>query len=372
MSKFLHTIEEIDSLLVTRMLQLAQHLAPQGVMRGHEWIAINPARGDRRPGSFSINVRTGAWKDFASGEGCGSADGKLPGLALISYLATKGDFKDAILWAKQWLGLMVGDAAAPAPDPHAAERARAEMEKRHAEEEVAKTRKLNAAFEIFLNAKHVQDGDPAASYLQSRGIVAAKLPGGAWPRSLRYHHGITHPHVAGKHAALIACLSLEGRKNGFGGIHRIYLERQRDKWVKAFGASGIDPKVVLGYQPGASVRIASGASGKKLGDAPAGEWVHVTEGIEDGLSLAIALPDARVLACFSLASIGQLTLPPQIGGVTIVADNDPADSEAGKQLQRSAEVLAEKHAVKIARMPQEFKDVNDALLGKRKSMGGAA
>lgn len=372
MSKFLHTVEEIDSLLVTRMADLAQHLAPQGALRGHEWIAINPARGDRRPGSFSINVRTGAWKDFASGDGCKSADGALPGLSLVSYLATKGDFKEAIVWAKRWLGIERGDASAPAPDPEAAARARAEMERRRVEEDKARDRKLGAAFEIFLHARAIEDGDPAASYLSSRGITRARLSGAKWPRSLRYHHGITHPHVAGKHAALIACLSLEGYKNGFAGIHRIYLERARDKWVKAFGASGIDPKVVLGYQGGASVRISAGASGKKLSDAPAGEWIHVTEGIEDGLSLSIAMPDARVIACFSLASIGQLKLPPHIGGVTIVADNDPADSKAAEQLQRSAELLAERHAVKIARMPAEFKDVNDALLGKRKTMDGAA
>jgi hypothetical protein len=28
----------------------------------------NPRRNDRRPGSFSVNVRTGRWADFASGD----------------------------------------------------------------------------------------------------------------------------------------------------------------------------------------------------------------------------------------------------------------------------------------------------------------
>ena len=38
---------------------------PDGFRRGGEWIAKNPKRLDRRPGSFCINLRTGRWADFA-------------------------------------------------------------------------------------------------------------------------------------------------------------------------------------------------------------------------------------------------------------------------------------------------------------------
>jgi hypothetical protein len=34
---------------------------------GAEWVARNPTRADRKPGSFKINLRTGAWADFAIG-----------------------------------------------------------------------------------------------------------------------------------------------------------------------------------------------------------------------------------------------------------------------------------------------------------------
>ena len=37
-------------------------------MCGHEYKALNPTRPDRCPGSFSVNVRTGRWGDFAVGE----------------------------------------------------------------------------------------------------------------------------------------------------------------------------------------------------------------------------------------------------------------------------------------------------------------
>ena len=41
---------------------------PNGRQRGNEYLSLNPNRADRRPGSFSINVRTGRWCDFATGD----------------------------------------------------------------------------------------------------------------------------------------------------------------------------------------------------------------------------------------------------------------------------------------------------------------
>jgi hypothetical protein len=39
---------------------------PEGRREGAEWVAINPTRVDHRKGSFKINLRTGAWADFAT------------------------------------------------------------------------------------------------------------------------------------------------------------------------------------------------------------------------------------------------------------------------------------------------------------------
>ena len=47
---------------------LVRTWAPDGRMCGAEWIARNPTRPDRNPGSFSINVKTGKWADFATGD----------------------------------------------------------------------------------------------------------------------------------------------------------------------------------------------------------------------------------------------------------------------------------------------------------------
>ncbi|MHC2467134.1 hypothetical protein [Bradyrhizobium embrapense] len=41
---------------------------PSGRREGAEWIALNPTRGDAKPGSFKINLRTGSWADFATAD----------------------------------------------------------------------------------------------------------------------------------------------------------------------------------------------------------------------------------------------------------------------------------------------------------------
>ncbi len=41
---------------------------PDGRYEGTEWVARNPARTDRRLGSFKVNRTTGKWGDFATGD----------------------------------------------------------------------------------------------------------------------------------------------------------------------------------------------------------------------------------------------------------------------------------------------------------------
>lgn len=56
---------------------------PDGKREGHEFKARNPTRADNKPGSFSINLNTGAWADFADS----SADAKGGDLiSLYGYL----------------------------------------------------------------------------------------------------------------------------------------------------------------------------------------------------------------------------------------------------------------------------------------------
>lgn len=53
---------------------------PDGRRRGREWVARNPTRADRTPGSFSVNLATGRWSDFAAGDKGGDV------VSLFAYL----------------------------------------------------------------------------------------------------------------------------------------------------------------------------------------------------------------------------------------------------------------------------------------------
>jgi hypothetical protein len=59
---------------------LARRWLPDGLREGAEWVARNPTRTDNRKGSFKVNLRTGRWCDFATGD----AGGDL--IALAAYL----------------------------------------------------------------------------------------------------------------------------------------------------------------------------------------------------------------------------------------------------------------------------------------------
>lgn len=67
---------------------LAQWL-PDGRREGREWVARNPTRADKRPGSFKVNMATGRWADFASGDKGGDP------ISLAAYLAGIGQAEAA-------------------------------------------------------------------------------------------------------------------------------------------------------------------------------------------------------------------------------------------------------------------------------------
>ncbi len=57
---------------------------PNGRRRGRRWHALNPLRNDHHIGSFSIDVTTGRWADFATGETGGDV------INLYAYLRNLG------------------------------------------------------------------------------------------------------------------------------------------------------------------------------------------------------------------------------------------------------------------------------------------
>jgi hypothetical protein len=69
-SRDLIDFEAINRAALAALLAVLSRLLPGGKVVGREYVALNPTRADRRPGSFKINLRTGRWADFATGD-CG-------------------------------------------------------------------------------------------------------------------------------------------------------------------------------------------------------------------------------------------------------------------------------------------------------------
>ena len=60
--------EAINAAALPALPSILPRWLPDGKRRGAEWVARNPTRADRRAGSFSVNIRTGKWADFATGD----------------------------------------------------------------------------------------------------------------------------------------------------------------------------------------------------------------------------------------------------------------------------------------------------------------
>lgn len=162
-------------------------------------------------------------------------------------------------------------------------------------------------------------------------------------------------------AMVTAMTSLDGTHVA---THRTYLEYRRGRWFKA---SVDKPKMVLGDFAGAHMALHKGASGRMpLKDVPAGTVPHISEGIEDGLTIAMADSDRRVLAASSIDNIGGLALPDQVGAIVLICQNDKPGGAADLGLERQiARHQAAGREVSCLWPDPGFKDFNDQLRGIR-------
>lgn len=58
----------INAAADARLPDMVIRWLPDGKRCGQEWVARNPRRDDRHAGSFSVNMHSGKWADFASGD----------------------------------------------------------------------------------------------------------------------------------------------------------------------------------------------------------------------------------------------------------------------------------------------------------------
>lgn len=346
-----HTIADVKALLQSRVRDLVRELVPDGAWQGLTYVARNPRREDRRRGSFVVWARPaacGAWIDFATGDKGDIID-------LVRYCAGLAETKDAIAWAENWLGI------ARIPDAEI-KRAQVEARKREVkaaeEEAAAAAKRATSAFAWWLKCAKEIAGTPVETYLATRGIELAGLA--RPPRALRFAASLEHRPSRSYWPAMVAAMTCS-RTGAIVAVHRTYLSRD------GRGKAPVDPaRMIWPSFRGAAIRLARGETGLAPEEAARQGLVDtlaLCEGVEDGLSLALACPELRVWAAGSLGNIGAITLPACTAEVVVVADNDWGKPQAERQLEKALAALAAQGAtVKVARSPVG-KDVNDALRG---------
>jgi hypothetical protein len=341
--------EAIKAMLQARADSLAAQLAPDGRRSGRYWIARNPTREDRRAGSFWIKIggdAAGCWRDEATGD-----KGDIFGL--IAYVRG-GDFKDVLIFARVFLGL----GAMPEEKFREVAQKDAQEMRRRAEREAHELRRSRRqAKATWLNARPLTSGTFAGRYLATRGIYLADMA--RPPRALRYHPAQRHVEAGRDFPAILAAMT--GPDGSFYAVHRTFIAPDGTGKAPADPPRKIWPQFL-----GAAIHLWRGAIGlpaNVAGEQGLHDTLAITEGVEDGLSMAPACPELRVWAAGSLGNLQALRLPACAAEVIVCADNDWGKDQALALLERGLAALAGQGVpVRVARATAG-KDVNDVLRG---------
>tara|TARA_R110002073_G_scaffold76548_6_gene185855 strand:- start:9529 stop:10605 length:1077 start_codon:yes stop_codon:yes gene_type:complete len=327
-------------------------LTAQGRRDGKYFVCPNPQRGDDRAGSFKIwlsGPAAGCFKEFDSG---GAETGDIINLPV--YAGVFKDRSEVYDWAIHRYGFADGDASAVAQKIERAEAASRKVEAGEAEERARKIRHaqnlFNAAAFISVNSR------PWRYFTEARGLAIGQLP--HHPSDLRVAHRCLYRDEAGEQylPAMIAAMREAGGE--IVAVHRTYLTPSDQAVAKAAVGS---PKKMLGATRAAAIRVWPGAAPEEA------RHLILTEGIEDALACALAMPEARVHACGSLNGLMSWDAPRdevRPSRLTVMADNDWAHGPAARAFDKAVARLSEtKIPLAVARVPLG-KDANDFIKGE--------
>lgn len=365
---------DIADMLREHAEPLGRMIFPGAVMAGG-FLCIGSVHGE--PGD-SLKIQTrgpkrGTWADYATSDS--DPNGKGDMLKLLQLTIGGGDIKKGIEEAKKYLNLDSMDPRALERMKLAANKAREKQERQKATED---ERKRRDAERLWQSAAPLTPSSPPALYLKGRGILfGPDSPLARPPGSIRFHPGVYHGELRRKVPAMATCFV--GVDKQIKGIHLTYLDYQAGLgWVKLPDMmiegklTKVAKKIRSPLYWGAHLPIWKGAQRCPLAEIKTGTAVECSEGIEDGLSFAMANPQARIVAGGTLGNIGQLMLPVQAGNFNILAQNDtkPKPIEALEDAMRKQQAQAREQEssrlIAARRPPQAFKDWNDWLRGEER------
>lgn len=315
-----HALARLDSVLAA--------LGVTGTRGGPLLSCKNPTRSDKHAGSFVVylsGARKGNFKEFADSDVWGDI------IDLTGYVRSNGgDFrsraakKDALQWLAQHCGL--SDLLPGAPPPPPPRPAAADADGLAAADKAKKLRRAHDMWMAALPLAHPRSA-LALAYLLARGIVWEAI---AWPEAdLRfiefqeYWLGRTRaPGGAFRPGPSLPalCCAFRYGDGQFAGVHLTFLRPD------GRGKADVEkPKLIWPAYYGAALRLTRGVSSLSVEDAIAQRVsgpCGLTEGIEDGLSLAMAAPDLRVWAAGSLDNVRNMPGLPCIDSWLLHRQND--------------------------------------------------
>ena len=88
----------VNAVAIRNIDAVVRGLLPDGRREASEWVARNPNRSDKRLGSFKVNLITGKWGDFSSGDRGGD-------LVSLAAFVTRMSQRDACIRLAESLGV---------------------------------------------------------------------------------------------------------------------------------------------------------------------------------------------------------------------------------------------------------------------------
>ena len=309
---------EIALALADKANALARELFPAGRRQGREWcigsIAGEPGQSLRT--AISGNHR-GRWREYADGTGGDMLD-------LIAAVHFGGDVRQALSWARRWLGQEERPPKQPAGP--ATRPIRYETLSRFGRQ-------------LWASCRSIDSQSPAALYLGARGCALPHPDG-----DLRWHPALNHPsgHIG---PALLAVVTDIHDPKRWLTLHRT--------WIRGDGSpnkADVDPPRLLlkdHRKSGGCIRLWPD------------DWVSmglaIGEGIETTLTLARGFTPA-----WSVIDAGNLGAFPVLAGIealTVAVDHDVAGLKAFKTVAERWHAAGRE--VRKVLVPKPGDDLND-------------
>lgn len=358
----------IRVMLQERLPDLLGKLFPRHNVTYPVFTPLNPTRHDERPGSFVIwtaGAAKGGFNEYSSKRGA-QASGDV--IDLIAYVHRHGQDKTgrrfALQWAQDFLNLKAMTREQREGAASQAKRVAHTIVQQETAAAIAKKRLANQWWNKSLPIM----GSIAETYLASRRIplvLVRNLTG-----DLRFMPSLEHWKSAKwegdrkiqdgpKFPAMIAAL-----RNLAGDITAVHCTFLRND-----GSGKADvgqAKLMRGIAKGSAIWLTNGPDNLTVQEAHAQGVLGpaiIAEGIENGLSNALAIPEARVAAAGSFDLMLAFDVRPAIFDPAVYALDNDADPRHCEAMADHIDALREagKNAGTMA--PTGAKDFNDVLKG---------